>query len=227
MRFPTVQTQLASLVRARIRVEAPRNQNAHGTKGGNVISMAPDELPKRPSSIDISLTSDASPPRTKRSSKRRHDKARRLNRKGKWSKVNPYTTHLSHNGEKRPRHTLFMGKSTLGDEQRATREHKVRPKYDKYRTRKAVGPIGLTVLDEREEHVAKCCEKRADTCGRSTRLTPPRPQRRIATGDRPRSPIKYTTGTLPTTKAIKTLHAMPVTKLGNSRTIVSTGERRR
>ena len=125
-----------------------------------------------------------SSPRTKRSSKRRHDKARRLNRKGKWSKVNPYT-YLSHHCEKRPRHTLLVWMSTLGDEQRAAREHKVRSQYDEYRTRKAVRPIGLAILDEREEYVAKCCEKRAETCGRSTRLTPPRPQRQIATGDRP------------------------------------------
>ena len=54
MRFPTVQTELASLGQARIRVEAPRNQNAHGTKRGNVIGLGtPDELPKRLSLIDI------------------------------------------------------------------------------------------------------------------------------------------------------------------------------
>jgi len=78
-----------------------------------------------------------------------------------------------------------MRKGTVGDEQRAGRVHKARPRRDNYRSRKAVGPIRLAVPDEREEHVAKRCEKRADTCGRSTRLTPRRPQRRIATGDRP------------------------------------------
>ena len=115
-----------------------------------------------------------------------------------------------------------MRESTLGDEEHATREHKVRAKHDNYRARKAVRPIGLAVPDEGEERVAKCCEKRADACGR---LTPPRPQRRMATGERPHSPIRYTTGTLPTNRAIKTLHATPVTKLGSSRTIVRIGER--
>jgi hypothetical protein len=52
-------------------------------------------------------------------------------------------------------------------------------------------------------------------------------ERRMATTGALDLPIRYTTGTLPTNKAIKTLHMMPVTKLGNSRTIVRIGERRR
>ena len=60
-----------------------------------------------------------------------------------------------------------MGKGAFGDEQRAAREYKIRPEHDDHRTRETVGPIGLAVSDEREEYVPKCCEKRANTCGRS------------------------------------------------------------
>ena len=139
-------------------------------------------------------------------------------------KVGPY---LGHYSEERPCHTLFMGESTLGNEKRAAREHKICTKYDKYRTRKPVRPIGLAVLDERKEYIPKCCEKRTDTCGRLIRLVPPPPPGRRMATDNTYSPIRYTTGTLPTNKAIKMLHMIPVAKLGNSRTIVRIGERRR
>lgn len=140
---------------------------------------------------------------------------------GGGNNVNPY---LSHHAEKRSRHALLVWKSTLGDEQRSTGEHKVCPEYDYYRARKPVRPIGLPVLDEGKEYVPKRCQKRTDACGCSIALYT---ERRIATGDTPHLLIRYTTGTLPTNKAIKMLHMIPVTKLGNSRTIVRIGERRR
>jgi len=96
-----------------------------------------------------------------RSSERRHDKVRSLNGKIEGGKINSY---LCHDSEERSRHALLVRESALGDEQRPTREHKIRSEYYNYRTGKAVRPIDLAVLDKGEEDVPKCRQKRAETC---------------------------------------------------------------
>lgn len=72
--------------------------------------------------------------------------------------------YLSHNVKQRSCYALFMRKRTLGDEQRATRKHEIRPEYYNNRTGKPIGPIGLTVLDKGEEYVSKRRQEGADTC---------------------------------------------------------------
>ena len=128
---------------------APRNQKR------NVINQRRTNRPSVPS-IDISscpvLPSDKEAPRAP-------------SRQGKETKqeVGHY---LSHDIKKRSCYALFVRKRTLGDEQRATRKHEIRPEYYNNRTGKPVGPIGLTVPDKGEENISECRQEGTDTCRR-------------------------------------------------------------
>ena len=219
MRSPAAQNELASFSRIVLEWRAPRNQKSTEPNEG-CDQPAPAQLPSRRSTSARATASIGQSGHPSAVTTRQADQRGRAREwGGRSGRRCPY---LGHDCKQCARHTLFVGKSALGDEERATREHEIRPEYDDYRARKPVRPIGLAVSDEREEYIPKRCEKGADTCGRSG----PPAERRIVMSA-PRLPIRYTTGTLPTNKAIKTLHMMPVTKLGNSRTIVRIGERRR